>query len=58
MIRFCVGEKGSRRAVAEWWCDEQDVLHIVQDIFNQCASLTLAQVFGANENFIRQYERL
>lgn len=58
MIRFCVGEKGSRKAIAEWWCEELHLLAMVRDVFDESPRITLAQVFDENGNFIKQYERL
>lgn len=58
MIRYCVGQKGSRKAIAEWWCNEEDMLNTVRDVFGNHPDITLAQVFDENGNFIKQYERL
>lgn len=56
VIRFCVGEKGSRRAVVEMWVAPIDVEDIIEEAFRTNGDITLAQVFEDGE-FVIQYER-
>lgn len=57
MIRFCVGEKGSRKAVAEVWTSRVVYKALIEEIFSAHKLLTLAQVFDECCCFIEQYER-
>ena len=56
MIRFCVGDKGSRKAIVEMWVDPSEVEDIIYECFSQNDELTLAQIFD-DEGFVIQYER-
>ena len=56
MIRFCVGQKGSRRAIVEMWVDAQESEEIISECFSSNPELTLAQIFD-DEGFVIQYER-
>ena len=60
MIRYCVGEKGSRKAALEVWQEDHEGLaYDILDMFVKHNGLTLAQVFKeANGElvFLRQYE--
>lgn len=60
MIRYCVGEKGSRKAVLEVWQeDHEDLAYDILHMFVKHNELTLAQVFkevGGEPVFLRQYE--
>lgn len=56
MIRFCVGQKGSRKAVVEMWVDAQESEEIIYESFSSNPELTLAQIFD-EEGFVIQYER-
>lgn len=57
MIRLCVGEKGSRSAVAEIWCEEEELVSTIFGLFLEDERLTLAQVFDETGQFIKQYSR-
>ena len=60
MIRYCVGEKGSRKAVLEVWAeDSEDLPYDILHVFVNRPEITLAQVFGTRNGemvFLRQYE--
>lgn len=58
VIRYCVGEKGSRKAVAEVWTTEDSYKANIEEMMCVHKHLTLAHVFGAEGDFIEQYERL
>ena len=57
MIRFFVGEKGSRKAVAEVWTSRVVYKALIEEIFSAHKLLTLAQVVDECCWFIAQYER-
>lgn len=57
VVRYCVGEKGSRKAVLEVWTEDgEDLAYDILDMFVRNPEITLAQVFDSNLNFLRQYE--
>ena len=58
VIRYCVGVKGSRKAVLEVWAYAEEAEALIHYSFASSPVLTLAQVFDSNYEFIKQYERL
>ena len=58
MVRFCVGEKGSRKGIIELWTSRETYKADIEGIFYANNHLTLAQVFDEYGDFIEQYERI
>lgn len=58
MIRLCVGEKGSRSAITEVWCNEDEAVSLIFGYFLSDSRLSLAQIFDEYGNFIKQYTRI